>query len=320
MKYVGRKLVTMLITLLCISFLVYLAFDIIPSDAALAMLGTDVEPERLEVLREQMGLNKPFLERYALWLSGFVKGDFGTSYKYNMPVRDMILSKLPITITMALISFAIMVVVSLPIGIYTAKHSGKWVDRVLMVVIQIMMSVPHFFMGILITYVFGLVFKLFTPGGFISYETDFGGFMKYLIFPCIAIALPKIAMSVKLLRSSCIEEAKKDYTRTAYSKGNNTNKVLYKHVLRNAMIPIITLWGMTLADMLVGSIVIEQVFNIPGIGRILLTSISYRDYPVVETIIVLIAFVVIAANFCVDIIYQIVDPRISIDEKGRDSL
>ena len=310
MKYVGRKLVTMLITLLCISFLVYLAFDIIPGDAALAMLGTDVEPERLEVLREQMGLNKPFLERYALWLSGFVKGDFGTSYKYNMPVRDMILSKLPITITMALISFAIMVVVSLPIGIYTAKHSGKWVDRVLMVVIQIMMSVPHFFMGILITYVFGLVFKLFTPGGF----------MKYLIFPCIAIALPKIAMSVKLLRSSCIEEAKKDYTRTAYSKGNNTNKVLYKHVLRNAMIPIITLWGMTLADMLVGSIVIEQVFNIPGIGRILLTSISYRDYPVVETIIVLIAFVVIAANFCVDIIYQIVDPRISIDEKGRDSL
>ncbi len=320
MKYVGRKLVTMLITLLCISFLVYLAFDIIPGDAALAMLGTDVEPERLEVLREQMGLNKPFLERYALWLSGFVKGDFGTSYKYNMPVRDMILSKLPITITMALISFAIMVVVSLPIGIYTSKHSGKWVDRVLMVVIQIMMSVPHFFMGILITYVFGLVFKLFTPGGFISYETDFGGFMKYLIFPCIAIALPKIAMSVKLLRSSCIEEAKKDYTRTAYSKGNNTNKVLYKHVLRNAMIPIITLWGMTLADMLVGSIVIEQVFNIPGIGRILLTSISYRDYPVVETIIVLIAFVVIAANFCVDIIYQIVDPRISIDEKGRDSL
>lgn len=310
----------MLITLLCISFLVYLAFDIIPGDAALAMLGTDVEPERLEVMREQMGLNKPFLERYALWLSGFVKGDFGTSYKYNMPVRDMILSKLPITITMALISFAIMVVVSLPIGIYTAKHSGKWVDRVLMVVIQIMMSVPHFFMGILITYVFGLVFKLFTPGGFISYETDFGGFMKYLIFPCIAIALPKIAMSVKLLRSSCIEEAKKDYTRTAYSKGNNTNKVLYKHVLRNAMIPIITLWGMTLADMLVGSIVIEQVFNIPGIGRILLTSISYRDYPVVETIIVLIAFVVIAANFCVDIIYQIVDPRISIDEKGRDSL
>ena len=124
--------------------------------------------------------------------------------------------------------------------------------------------------------------------------------------------LAVVGMSVKLLRSSCIEESKKDYVRTAYSKGNNTNKVLYRHVLRNAMIPVITLWGMTLADMLVGSIVIEQVFNIPGIGRILLTSISYRDYPVVEAIIVLIAFVVIVTNFLVDVVYQLIDPRISV--------
>lgn len=314
MKYVGKKLVTMLITLLCISFLVYLAFDIIPGDAALAALGTDATPERLNALREQLGLNKPFIERYFQWLLQFVRGDFGTSYKYKMPVADMISSKLPITVTMAFISFAIMIVVSLPVGIYTARHSGKGVDRLITVINQIMMSVPHFFMGIIITYVFGLVFKLFTPGGFVSYETDFGGFIAYLIFPCIAIALPKIAMSVKLLRGSCIEEAKKDYVRTAYSKGNNTTKVLYRHVLRNAMIPVITLWGMTLADMLVGSIVIEQVFNIPGIGRILLTSISYRDYPVVEAIIVLIAAVVIVTNFCVDIIYQLVDPRISVED------
>ena len=155
---------------------------------------------------------------------------------------------------------------------------------------------------------------MFTPGNFVSYDVDFGAFLSYLIFPCIAIALPKIAMSVKLIKSACIQEARKDYTRTAYSKGNNTNKVLYRHVLRNAMIPVITLWGMTLADMLVGSIVIEQVFNIPGIGRILLTSISYRDYPVVQAIIVLIAAVVIVTNFCVDIIYQLVDPRISVEE------
>ena len=186
--------------------------------------------------------------------------------------------------------FFIMIAISLPVGIYTAKHSGKLTDRLIMAVNQVMMSVPHFFMGIMITYLFGLILKLFTPGGFVSYETDFGGFLAYIIFPCIAIAIPKIAMSVKMLRSSCIEEAKKDYVRTAYSKGNNTDKVLYRHVLRNAMIPVITMWGMTLADMLVGSIVIEQVFNIPGIGRILLTSISYRDYPVVETIIVLICF------------------------------
>ena len=312
MKYIGKKLSTTLITLLCISFLVYLAFDVIPGDAALAALGTDATPESLEALREQLGLNRPFLQRYVAWLFDFIRGDFGMSYKYQMPVAEMIGSKLPITIIMALISFFIMIAISLPVGIYTAKHSGKLTDRLIMAVNQVMMSVPHFFMGIMITYLFGLILKLFTPGGFESYETDFGGFLAYIIFPCIAIAIPKIAMSVKMLRSSCIEEAKKDYVRTAYSKGNNTDKVLYRHVLRNAMIPVITMWGMTLADMLVGSIVIEQVFNIPGIGRILLTSISYRDYPVVETIIVLIAFVVIVTNFFVDVIYQLIDPRISV--------
>ena len=312
MKYIGKKLSITLITLLCISFLVYLAFDVIPGDAALAALGTDATPESLEALREQLGLNRPFLQRYVAWLFDFIRGDFGMSYKYQMPVAEMIGSKLPITIIMALISFFIMIAISLPVGIYTAKHSGKLTDRLIMAVNQVMMSVPHFFMGIMITYLFGLILKLFTPGGFVSYETDFGGFLAYIIFPCIAIAIPKIAMSVKMLRSSCIEEAKRDYVRTAYSKGNNTDKVLYRHVLRNAMIPVITMWGMTLADMLVGSIVIEQVFNIPGIGRILLTSISYRDYPVVETIIVLIAIVVIVTNFFVDVIYQLIDPRISV--------
>lgn len=311
MKYVGKKFAAMLVTILCISFLVYLAFDIIPGDAALAALGTDATPESLAALREQLGLDRPFIERYFEWLFHFVRGDFGDSYKYHMPVADMIVSKLPITVIMAVISFFIMVAVSLPLGIYTAKHSGGRIDHLIMALNQVVMSVPHFFMGIVITYFFGLVLKFFTPGGFVSYEKDLGGFFAYILFPCIAIALPKIAMSVKLLRSSCIEESRKDYVRTAYSKGNNTNGVLYKHVLKNAMIPVITLWGMTLADMLVGSIVIEQVFNIPGIGRILLTSISYRDYPVVEAIIVLIAFVVLVTNFCVDVIYQLIDPRVT---------
>ncbi len=314
MKYVGKKLGAMLITLLLISFLVFFAFDIIPGDAATAMLGTEATPERLAALREEMGLNKSLPERYLMWLSSFVQGDFGISYKYNMPVAEMIGSKLPITIIMALISFVMMIAVSLPIGIYTAKHNGKWVDRVITIVNQVMMSVPHFFLGIVITYIFGLVLKLFVPGNYISYEKDLGGFFGYIIFPCIAIAIPKIAMSVKLLKSSCVEESGKDYVRTAYSKGNNTGKVLYRHVLRNAMIPVVTLWGMTLADLLVGSIVIEQVFNVPGIGRILITSISYRDYPVVQAIIVLIAVVVLVTNFCVDLIYQAIDPRISVQE------
>lgn len=157
MRYIGKKLAAMIITLLCISFLVYLSFDMIPGDAALAALGTDATPDSLAALREELGLNRPFLERYFEWLVSFIRGDFGISYKYHMPVAEMILSKLPITVIMAVISFFIMVIISLPIGIYTAKHSGKWIDRMIMAVNQVMMSVPHFFMGILITYCFGLV-------------------------------------------------------------------------------------------------------------------------------------------------------------------
>ena len=163
------------------------------------------------------------------------------------------------------------------------------------------------------TLLFGLVLHLFTPGGYVSYTTSVTGFLGYLIFPSVAIALPKAAMAIKLLRTSVLSEMKLDYVRTAYSRGNNTKGVLYQHVLRNAIIPVITFLGMALADMVAGSIVIEQVFNIPGLGRILLTSISNRDYPVVQAIIVFIAFIVIFTNFLVDLLYQKMDPRITLD-------
>ena len=204
--------------------------------------------------------------------------------------------------------------ISIPLGIYAAKHQGGKIDRCVIILNQMIMSVPPCFAGILITVVFGIMLRLFTPGGYVSYERNFWGFLGYLIFPALAIALPKAAMSMKLLRSSLIEQAALDYTRTAYSRGNTTNDVLYKHVLQNAMIPVITFLGMALADIFTGSIIIEQVFNIPGLGRILLTSISNRDYPVVMAIIVLLAFAVIVINFFVDIVYHLVDPRIRAEE------
>ena len=175
------------------------------------------------------------------------------------------------------------------------------------------MAVPPFFAGILITYLFGLILRWFQPGAFVSYQVHVGKFLYYLIFPAVAIALPKIAMTVKLLRSSLIEEAKKDYVRTAYSKGNRTNAVLYHHVLKNAMIPVVTFLAMTLTDTVAGSVIMEQVFSIPGIGRILITSISNRDYPVVEAIIVLLALIVVVVNLLADILCRVIDPRIRRD-------
>lgn len=310
MKRILKKFFIMIVTLLAVSFLVFLALSIIPGDAATNMLGTQATPEKIEALREEMGLNDPFFVQYFRWLVGCFTGDFGTSYSYHMSVASLIMDKLPITITLTLFSFFIIFVVSIPLGVFIAKHTGGVIDRVLTVINQIVMSIPPFFSGILITLVFGLILGLFTPGGFVSYKTDLAGFFGYLIFPSIAIAIPKISMTVKLLKESILEEYKKEYVRTAYSRGNSTTQVLYKHILKNAIIPVITFLGMTLADIVAGSIVVEQVFGIPGLGRILLTSISNRDYPVVQAIIIILAVIILVINFIVDIIYHKVDPRI----------
>lgn len=310
MKRIFKKFLIMLVTLLAVSFLVFLALSIIPGDAATNMLGTQATQESIEALREELGLNDPFFVQYFRWLFGCLQGDFGTSYSYHMSVSSLIMDKLPITITLTLFSFLIIFVVSIPLGVFIAKHSGGVIDRVLTVLNQIIMSIPAFFSGIIITLVFGLILGLFTPGGFVSYKTDVAGFLGYLIFPSVAIAIPKISMTVKLLKESILEEYKKEYVRTAYSRGNSTTQVLYKHVLKNALIPVITFLGMTLADIVAGSIVIEQVFGIPGIGRILLTSISNRDFPVVQAIIIILAVIILVINFIVDIIYHKVDPRI----------
>lgn len=313
MKYFAKKLAGLAATLLVVSFLIFAAFAIIPGDPAIAMLGTEATPERIEALREEMGLNEPLIVRYGKWAADFVKGDFGTSYSYSMSVKSMIWEKVPVTLALTAMSFLVIVLISIPMGITCARHAGGRLDRCIMIISQIIMSVPSLFSGILITLVFGLMLHLFVPGDYVSYKTDISRFLGYLIFPSIAIALPKAAMAARLLRTSVISQMKLDYVRTAYSRGNGTKAVLYRHVLKNAMIPVVTFLGMALADLVAGSIVIEQVFNIPGMGRILLTSISNRDYPVVQAIIVCVAFLVIFINFLVDIIYQMIDPRITLE-------
>lgn len=313
MRYAGKKILTMCVTLFAVTLFVFLAFHMISGDPVTSMLGTQATPERAEALREELGLNDPVLVQYGRWAAGFLKGDMGTSYSYRMPVSEMIVDKLPVTITMTLMAFVWMILIAIPVGLYAAKHEGGVVDRIITVVNQIIMAVPPFFAGILITFVFGMIFRLFTPGGYVSYQVNIGKFVGYLFFPSLAIALPKAAMAIKLLRSSVISELKLDYVRTAYSRGNSKRSVLYRHVLKNAMIPVITFLGMALSDMIAGSIIIEQVFGIPGLGRILLTSISNRDYPVVMAVIVCIATLVLVVNMIVDVIYGLVDPRISVE-------
>ncbi|MBR1910504.1 MAG: ABC transporter permease [Lachnospiraceae bacterium] len=309
MKTIIKKIITFIVTVLLVTLFVFIAFELIPGDAATARLGINATPEALMALREEMGLTRPFFVRYFSWLGSFFFGDMGISYSYGVSVRSMLASKLPITLTLTLISFIMVVAISIPIGVFSSKYEDRPGIKIIDVAGQLTMSVPPFFLGIIVTYVFGMLLHLFVPGGFVSYDVDFGKFLSYLFFPAVAIALPKAAMSTKLLKTSILSERKLDYVRTAFSRGNSTMDVMYKHVLKNAIIPVITFLGMTLADIVAGSLVIEQVFSIPGYGRLLISSIANRDYPVVQAIIAIIAMIVIVINLIVDILYQILDPR-----------
>ena len=316
-KYMLKKLLMLVLTLLAVSFVVFAAFSILPGDPALQKLGTEATPEKVEALREQMGLNEPFLLRYGKWLLGMFTFDFGKSYSYSMSVTDLIGSKIFINFTMSALALILVCVISIPIGIYTAKHVGGITDKIFTVINQLFMSVPPFLLGLLLTFIFGLTFRWFTPGGYVDYRDNFIGFVGYLICPAVALALPKCAMCIRLLKANILEEAKKDYARTAYSRGNSTTSMLYRHILQNAIMPTITFIGMVVADMIASGIIIEQVFGIPGLGRSLLAAISTRDYPVVMAIVMLIAAGIVIISTITDLIYAWMDPRVRVTDKSE---
>ncbi len=295
-----------------VSIITFLAFQIIPGDSVLVSLGTSATEEAIEQRREELGLNENVFVRYFKWLANAVKGDFGISSQYHIKVSSLLNDRLPITMWLTVLSIIIIIVVSIPIGVLVSKHVNGWVDRLIYLANQITMAIPPFFLGIIITLVFGFVFRLFTPGRFYYPDEDFFEFIKFMIFPALAIALPKIAMVVKFLRSSILRELSKDYVRTAKSKGLSRKNILYKHVLKNALIPVITFIAMVMADVLANSIIIEQVFGIPGLGRLLVMSISNRDYAIVQAVVLYIVSIIVLLNFIVDILYQYLDPRIRI--------
>lgn len=312
MKYLIKKICTLIITLLVTSLLSFLAFQVIPGDAALSRLGTGATEQKRENLRREMGLDRPMPERYGSWLKGFLTGDMGESYTYSVPVTELIREKLPVTLSIAAMAFLWMMAVSIPLGLLAGKFAGRLPDRLLTILNQLVMAVPGFFMGILITCLFGLVLHWFTPGGYVSYREGWGPFLGYLVFPSVSIALPKCAMGVKLLRSSVIGELNQDYVRTAYSRGNSQRQVLFGHVLKNSLLPVVTFWALAIADIVASSVILEQVFTIPGMGALLVQSISNRDYPVVQAVIVLVAGLVALINFLVDVLYGVIDPRVNL--------
>nr|WP_325179514.1 ABC transporter permease [uncultured Oscillibacter sp.] len=308
MKYVCRRVLAGLATMLLVSFLTFAAFSLISGDTATAMLGTAATPERLAALRAELGLDRPLPVRYGEWLLGFFSGDLGVSTSYKQPVWELLAPKIRLTLWLSLVSFALITVVSIPLGLWSAGRRRFEGGRTALN--QLGMAVPPFFTGILLSWVFGVGLKWFVPGQFPDARQDFAGAAVYLLFAAVALSIPRIAMTVRMLRSTVQEELGKDYVRTAISRGNDRGQVLRRHVLKNALPPVVTFLAQTMAEIVAGSIVVEQVFVIPGLGRMLVTSIGGRDYPVVQAIVVILALWVVLAGTAADLINQRLDPRL----------
>lgn len=312
MRYFVKKLGIMLITLFVISIVTFWLFHIVPGDPAAMMLGTSASQEQLDDLREELGLDRPLIEQYTEWITGAVHGDFGKSIMYRKPVANLLKGKLSVSLALGAIALALVILIGIPLGVFTAGRRHAISEQLLNFVNILGISIPGFFLSILLIWVFGLILHWFTPGRFVTFARNPVKFLQFMIWPAIAIAIPQTCVLSKYIRTAVIEEVRSDYVRTARSKGSTKFRIMYVHVLKNAIISVVPLIGMIVSGIFSGSIVIEQVFGIPGIGRLLIASVTSRDYPTVQTLVMYIAILILVVNFIVDILIQILDPRIRI--------
>jgi len=311
-RFIVKRLLVSLITLFLVSAFTFAAFAILPGDPARVMLGQDASNTQVEALREELGLNRSLVAQYGSWFVGFVTGDAGDSIKFKVPINEMVANYIPVTFSLALLATLFTLVIAIPAALLAARKPNALADKVIGSLAAIGMSIPGFFLGVIFIWVFGLVLHLFVAGQYIPYNTSVPGFLHYLIFPALAIAVPCAGMVVKYLRDSIVQQLGSDYVRTAYSKGTMPGRALNHHALKNAVIPAVTMLGMIIADIFAGSIIMEQVFSIPGMGQLLISSISARDFPLVQTLVLYIAVVVVLANTLVDVAIKLIDPRVRI--------
>ena len=313
--FFGKRILILIATLLLVSGIIFIVLQVIPGDPAQIILGIRATPENLADLRHKMGLDLPFPVQYWNWLAGLLRGDLGRSITYDIPISTLILSRLLVTIPLAILSIFFAVIFSIPLGIYAAIHRNRPGDYGVMVFSQIGLAIPAFWAGILFILFFAVYLQWFSAGGFKSWTETPLGALKSLILPALSLGLIRAAVLARLTRSCMLEALGEDYIRTARSKGLAETMVVYKHALRNALIPVVTIIGLQMGELLAGAIVIENVFNLPGLGRLIFLAIGQRDLPVVQGVSLLIAFFIVMVNFGVDVIYGVVDPRLRVGER-----
>jgi len=308
--YIIKRLVSTLFTLLLLSIGIFLLIRLIPGDPVVAMLGEDATPQRVADLRAQYGLDQPLIPQFLHWMGNVLTGDFGQSVPTARPVSDLILTRFPVTLVLATFATVLTVVLAVPMGVAAATRRGRLTDKTVLFSSLVGISIPSFFLGIMLLLLFAVKLHWFPTFGFRSFSEDFFGSLKGFVLPAVSLGALYLAIVARMSRASMLEVLSQDYIVTAEAAGLSRLRVRYRHALKNALIPVVTVVGLNFGALLGGSVITEQVFNLPGLGTLLLASIDRRDYPVIQAIVLLISVIYVVINLLVDLLYGLLDPRV----------
>jgi len=310
--YAIRRLGLALVTLWLATLLVFGALLLIPGNPAIVILGINATPEAVAALEARLGLDRPPMERYLNWLSGVLKGDFGQSIRYNLAVSELIISRLGITLPIVIASLFFATILSIPLGILAARKANTWVDVGISIGALLGIILPSFWVGLMLIYLFIVWLKLPLPSSFpIEGWRNPAAAIAGLLLPVLTVTLSRASLLVRMVRGSILEVLHQDYVRTARAKGLSERVVLYKHALKNASLPVITVLGLEFAQLLIAAVIVETVFGVPGLGSLALTAINARDFPLIQGIVLVLAAFIVALNLIVDLLYAYLDPRVS---------
>lgn len=310
LRYTLKRFLSLIISLAIASLVIFVVIEVAPGDPASYMLGINAQEDTVAALRSELGLDVPKYQRYFNWVGGMLTGDFGTSYTYRTPVGQMIADRLWVSLPLAIYALTLSTLIAFPTGIYAAARRGKAGDVAVMGATQLGVAVPNFWFAMMMVLIFAINLRWFSAGGFPGWEDGIGPALKSLTLPAISLALPQAAILARVMRSSLLDMLGEDFMRTARAKGLTRRQALWRHGVRNALIPVLTIIGLQFSFLLAGGIIIEQVFYLPGLGRLIFQSISARDLIVVESVVMILVFSVIVVNFLVDLAYAAVDPRL----------
>lgn len=309
-SYLAGRIVSLILSLLVASVIIFCVLEILPGDPAQFILGMNAQPDTLAALRSQLGLDAPPVLRYFGWILGMLHGDFGISYTYRVPVTELVLQRLGVSLPLAVISLALTILIAFPAGILAAAKRNSRTDVAVMAVTQFGVAIPNFWFAIILVYIFAVILHWVSAGGFPGWDKGFWLGLRALILPAIALALPQASILARVMRSALLDTLEEDYIRSARARGLSRSATLWRHAVRNALIPVLTIVGLQFAFLLAGGIIIENVFFLPGLGRLIFQGITQRDLIVVKSVVMLLVFAVILVNFLVDMSYLLVDPRL----------